>query len=257
MNYLQMQFFMEQKGYSISDLSRITGIPQEILEKILSGEDRNVNYQYLFQLERALVQKEQCVREPEVVYGTRRKYTLDDYYALPEEKRVELIDGEFYDMASPSTAHQRMLREVLIKASQYIRDNQGGCEVFASPLDVQLDSDPYTMVQPDILIVCDPKKVIDRCVMGAPDFVLEILSPSTRKKDITIKLKKYQAAGVREYWMVDMEKEHVIVYFFEKSGYPVIYGIKDKVGVGIYDGKLEIDFGEILGEIREKKSDFI
>ena len=81
--------------------------------------------------------------------------------------------------------------------------------------------------------------------MGAPDFVAEILSPSTRKKDLFLKLHKYQRAGVREYWIVDIEKERIITYFFEKDEIPVIYGFKDRIPVRIYNGELEIDFAEI------------
>ena len=252
MNYLQMQFFMEQKGYSVADLSEITGIPEKTLERILSGEEKCVDYQILLKLERALGEETWYVCERQPVYGEARKHTLEDYYALPEERRVELIDGEFYDMAAPSLKHQTMLLEIAIMIKQYIRNNSGKCQVFIAPCDVQLDCDRYTMVQPDIMIICDPKKITDRCVVGAPDFVLEVLSPTTRKKDITIKLKKYEAAGVREYWMVDLEKEHVIVYYFEKSSYPIIYGIRDRVSVGIYEGKLVIDFAEIYGQIKNE-----
>lgn len=245
MDHLQMQFFMEQKGYSVVDLSEITGIPEETLEKILNGEEICTDYRILLKLERALGEGTLCVRERQPDFFRNRKHTLKDYYALPDEKRVELIDGEFYDMASPSVAHQEMILEIAIVIRQYIRKNKGKCKVLIAPCDVQLDCDQYTMVQPDIMIVCKPEKITKRCVVGAPDFVLEVLSPSTRKKDITIKLKKYQAAGVREYWMVDIEKGHVIVYFFEKGSYPTIYGIRDQIPVRIYEGKLVIDFEKI------------
>lgn len=113
------------------------------------------------------------------------------------------------------------------------------------PVDVQLDCDDKTMVQPDVIVVCDHDKIIDRCIMGAPDFVVEILSTSTMKKDMFLKLDKYQNAGVREYWMVDAKKGRVITYFFEEDSAPVIYGMDAKIPVKIFDGELEIDFGEI------------
>ena len=106
---------------------------------------------------------------------------------------------------------------------------------------VQLDCDNRTMVQPDVIIVCDTDIIIDRCVFGAPDFVLEVLSPSTRRKDCVKKLDKYMEAGVREYWMVDMKQNKVIIYQFESETYPVIYGFEQPIPVGIYDGKLKID----------------
>ena len=116
-------------------------------------------------------------------------------------------------------------------------------------MDVQLDCDDKTMVQPDVMVVCDRDKIINRCLYGAPDFVVEILSPSTSKKDSTIKLKKYKDAGVREYWMVDPDKKKVVVYDWNKSDIPVVYGFDAKVPVGIFDGECEIDFAEIYEEI--------
>ena len=99
----------------------------------------------------------------------------------------------------------------------------------ASPIDVQLNCDDKTMVQPDVLVVCDREKVIRRCIYGAPDFIIEILSLTSRKKDMFTKLAKYKEAGVREYWLVD----------------PLIYGFDSKVPVMIFGGECEIDFAEI------------
>ena len=118
-----------------------------------------------------------------------------------------------------------------------------------APMDVQLDCDDRTVVQPDILIVCDRKKFKNGRVFGAPDFVVEVLSPSTRKKDIQIKTRKYRNAGVREYWMVDIEKEQIIVYRFEKSDLAAIYTFQDKIPVGIFDDECEVDFAEVAEKI--------
>ena len=112
-------------------------------------------------------------------------------------------------------------------------------------MDVQLDCDDRTMVQPDVLVVCDRDKIIKRCIYGAPDFVVEILSPSTKRKDGIIKLSKYISAGVREYWIVDPDKKQVVVYDFQKEDYPVIYGFGGEIPVGIFDGECRIDFAEI------------
>ena len=177
------------------------------------------------------------------------EYTLEDYYALPDERRVELIDGVFYDMASPSSVHQIVAEEIFLQFRLYVKEKGGKCRPLISPLDVQLDCDDRTMVQPDVLIVCDPKKVIRRCVYGAPDFVVEVLSEGTRKKDMVLKLGKYRNAGVREYWIVDMKGKRVLVYDFE-SGLPAaVYGITDKIPVGIYGGECMIDFGEVQEEL--------
>ena len=116
--------------------------------------------------------------------------------------------------------------------------------------DVQLDCDEKTMVEPDVLIVCDRDKIINRCVYGAPDFIIEILSKSTKKKDSVIKLNKYLNAGVREYWMIDPMKKKVIVYDFDHDEYPVIYGFDGKVPVGIWNGDLAIDFAEVYDHVK-------
>ena len=133
---------------------------------------------------------------------------------------------------------------------KYVSDRQGSCMPMISPLDVQLDCDDRTMVQPDVVIVCDRDKIIDRCIYGAPDLVIEVLSKSTRKKDTVIKLNKYMNAGVREYWMIDPAYKKVIVYDFERDNYPAIYGFDAKVPVGIWNGDLEIDFAEVYEYVR-------
>ena len=117
-----------------------------------------------------------------------------------------------------------------------------------SPVDVQLDCDEKTMVQPDVVVVlCDRSKVIRRCIYGAPDLVVrDTLSPSTRQKDVTIKLNKYIAAGVREYWIIDPDQCQVLVYDFSAAIYPVIYGFDAKIPVAIWDGDCVIDFQDGL-----------
>ena len=191
------------------------------------------------------------VKEEATAYGLKRQgeYTLEDYYAIPDERRVELIDGVIYDMASPSYTHQELAGPIYSELRKHVKQKKGLCKPIMSPFDVQLDRDDKTMVQPDVMVVCDRDKIINRCLYGAPDFVVEILSPSTSKKDSTIKLKKYKAAGVREYWMVDPDKKKVVVYDWNKSDIPVVYGFDAKVPVGIFDGECEIDFAEIYEEI--------
>lgn len=100
-------------------------------------------------------------------------------------------------------------------------------------------------MKPDVLVICDRSRVIRRCIYGAPDFVVEILSPSTRRKDVTIKLNKYMNAGVREYWVIDPIQRKVLVYDFFAETYPVIYGFDTKIPVAIWDGDCVIDFQEI------------
>ena len=142
-------------------------------------------------------------------------YTLDDYYALPDEQRVELIDGVFYDMAAPAFLHQLILMHLSYLFHDCAEQHGLPCEVFAAPCDVRLDRDNYTMVQPDLLVICSPQDYLHmKRLEGAPDLAVEILSPSTRSKDMILKLYKYEKAGVREYWIVDPEHRTVTVHFF-------------------------------------------
>ena len=189
-----------------------------------------------------------AVREEAFAYITRKKqgeYTIDDINTLPEDYRVELIDGVIYDMASPTRSHQDLTGELFFLLKSYIRENHGACKIYLSPLDVQLDCNNRTLVQPDLLIVCDHSKLKDFGIFGAPDYVVKVLSPSTRKKDLGIKFTKYEHAGVREYWIIDPEQEKVLVYDFSKEVYPVIYSFTDKIPVGIFNGRCVIDFEKI------------
>ena len=171
-------------------------------------------------------------------------YTVDDYYDLPDEQRVELIDGVFYDMASPTVRHQSISMKVGTQMENYVSRKRGKCRVLAGPVDVQLDCDDKTMVVPDIIIVCDPEKVLKDRIMGAPDFVAEIVSPSSKRRDYVIKAGKYCEAGVREYWIIDPEMERVIVYDFETDAAPAIYSMRNDVPVQIFAGELKICFPE-------------
>lgn len=242
----------KEKGYSYKFLSDLTGVSENMLQMILNQEMDSLDYRIVYALESALADESlpQCVREEACDYMKRQgEYTIQDYYTLPRECRTELIDGVIYDMSAPGGSHQIAVMGVSNQIYNYTKKNQGKCRVFTAPLDVQLECDDKTMVEPDIIVLCDMKKFTERCIYGAPDFLIEILSESTRIRDTGIKLQKYRAAGVREYWIIDLKKERVIVYFFEEKEEPAIYGFDSRVPVGIYGGGLEIDFQEIQREL--------
>ncbi len=201
-------------------------------------------------------QEDRCtLRESQFEYGTSPQdhlYTLEDYYALPDERRVELIDGVFYDMAAPSALHQLILGQMLNQFSACAEQHDLSCEVLISPFDVRLDQDDYTMVQPDLLVICRELDYLHlKRLEGAPDLTVEILSPSTRSKDLFLKLYKYKNAGVREYWVVDPETQSVTVHHLEdEENYaPKKYTFEDRVPVEISGGKCSVDFAKIRGKL--------
>ena len=169
-------------------------------------------------------------------------FSYDDIYNLPDGQRAELIDGELYMMATPSTKHQRLVKDFTYLIEDYIRRNNGECEVFPSPFAVFLNADDKIYLEPDISVICGKKKITDEGCKGAPDWIIEIVSPTSRPMDYNKKLFKYRTAEVREYWIVDPDKNRIMVYNFEHDTV-VEYTFSDKVKAGIYED-LEIDFSE-------------
>lgn len=246
MTVQEMKEIKQERGYSYVQIAELSGVPLGTVQKIFNGETKNPRYDTIIALTRVF-------REPMVVmeasaYGVENRpgdYTIEDYRALPDEQRVELIDGYFYDMAAPTTFHQLMAGEVYRQIANYIMDEGGACTPFISPIDVQLDNDEKTMIQPDVIVVCKPEQIVRRNIMGAPDFVLEVISPGTKRRDYVMKLSKYEKAGVREYWIVDPYKKRVMVYAFQSEVSPSIYPIDAQIPVNIYDGKLVLNFRQI------------
>ena len=272
----------EEYGYTNEHLAKISGVPLGTLQKVLGNVTKSPRYDTLRALSSVFEERparpkvvyldrepdpESYVSEPEAAYqpvlpnpaiavnwhtyDRQGTYTLEDYLALPDERRVELIDGVIYDMGAPTAPHQLIGAEIYRLVANYIREKKGTCVPFIAPTDVQLDCDIYTIIQPDVMIVCDRSKVNHNRIFGAPDFVLEVLSPSTRKKDIFLKGMKYMNAGVKEYWMVDPKKKTVTTYDFQDPDDPdmKLYTFADKVPMALYDGDLVIDFQEIADYI--------
>lgn len=163
-------------------------------------------------------------------------HTIADIYALPDGQRAELINGQLFDMALPNRIHQKLVSKLSTISWNYIEANHGSCEVYPAPFAVFLNKDDKTYVEPDISIICEKDKLSDRGCEGAPDFVIEIVSPATQKRDYGIKLFKYRAAGVREYWIVNPAKEIVNVYNFEAEEDCNLYSFDDPIPSGIYPG---------------------
>ncbi|MCD8105045.1 MAG: Uma2 family endonuclease [Lachnospiraceae bacterium] len=160
-------------------------------------------------------------------------YTVDDIYDLPDGVRAELIDGEVYYMAPPMREHQRIVGRLSRIIGNYIDAKQGRCEVYEAPFQVRLNKDDKNYVEPDISVICDPGKLTDYGCAGAPDWVIEVVSPGSVKMDYGIKLFKYRSAGVREYWLADPTTRNVIVYNFEKNDVTKFL-FTDPIPSGIY-----------------------
>ncbi len=174
---------------------------------------------------------------------TEKHYTYADYLQWPDETRYELIDGEAFLMSpAPLVEHQEIAGEVFRQLANQL-DGQP-CRPYIAPVDVRLprtdeaDAAIDTVVQPDVLVVCDPGKVDRRGVRGAPDWVLEVLSPSTAAHDQIAKRRTYERAGVREYWLVHPGDRTLTVYVLENGQYgrPEIYELKDETPIGVLPG---------------------
>ena len=171
----------------------------------------------------------------------QKYYSIDDIEALPEGERAELIDGQIYYMASPDTRHQRLVGDFFYKIKQYIESNNGDCEVFPAPFAVFINKDKSNYVEPDISVICDKDKINDKGCNGAPDWIIEIVSPGSRTMDYYRKLLKYTNSGVREYWIVDPEKKRVTVFDVVNEEMTE-YSFGDEVPVGIYeDFKIKVE----------------
>lgn len=263
-------------GLTNEDLSKLSGVPLGTVQKVIGGTTKAPRKETVLALEKVLLKANAAdysmpesgadmVKESSLAYSYDKsgakeekplrpvkkqgEYTIEDYFAWPEDERIELINGRIYMMGAPVFSHQVIALDISQNIWKYIQEKGGDCIPGIAPIDVQLDCDDRTMVQPDVLILCDRSKHNSKRIIGAPDFVLEVLSPSTRAKDIVIKTEKYMSAGCREYWIVDPDSETVTVYDFENENFPLNYTFHDAVPMNIYGGDLVIDFEEIRGRM--------
>lgn len=284
----EMKNRKNELGYSCEQLSQMSGVPLGTVQKIFSGitksprrstvaaleavlKKRNSRYDISDQNGRYMMVSDVAVdygvsdKAPEEKYKNKEKsisddvktgvwsrqgtYTVDDYLELPDDIRVELIDGVLYEMHAPAAVHQIISMELSAELHDHIKKNHGKCRVFTAPFDIQLNKDDKTMVQPDILVICKRSGYTAERGIGAPDLVMEILSRSTRSRDMLLKLNKYADAGVREYWIIDPDDRKIIVYYFEDDSLSGIYDFNDKIPVRIWNGSCVIDFSLINKEI--------
>ena len=169
------------------------------------------------------------------------KMSYSELLKIDDEKRYELIDGIPYLMASPSVAHQDILGELYYQLKTYLRGKR--CRVFVAPLDVKLSGNPddkkeYNVVEPDIMVVCDPTKINKKNIQGAPNMIIEIVSPKHPAHDKLVKLNLYQKFGVKEYWIVSLEDQIISVFLLNDENIytiPKAYYLDEKVKVNVLD----------------------
>ena len=204
--------------------------------------------------------KTRIVEEPFVMYGTlkldeSKRYTYDDYLTWLDDKRRELINGFIHLMSAPNEIHARIVHLASWIMESFVQKRKGKCRIYHAPFDVRLpknnetdDDKIYNVVQPDICVVCDLSKIDVRGCVGAPDLIVEVLSPSTLKYDWNYKFNLYESSGVKEYWIVDPKSKSVNVFLMQPDGkydLGTVYECNQKAPVHIFEG-LEIDLNELF-----------
>ncbi|MDR0798304.1 MAG: Uma2 family endonuclease [Dysgonamonadaceae bacterium] len=199
------------------------------------------------------------VEEPAAAYGGQR-YSYADYLTWTDDVMREIINGIVYPFSAPLRRHAEAIIPFLTRAWLFIKRRKGKCEIYTAPFDVRLpkngetdDNQIFNVVQPDICVVCDPSKLDEKGCIGAPDLIVEVSSPSTRKRDLYEKYNLYESVGVKEYWLVSLKNKMVTVFLLNPEGiynegiiYEVVRG-QTKVPVQTLEG-LVIDLEELFQE---------
>jgi len=175
-----------------------------------------------------------------------KRYTVEEWLSWDEDVRAELHEGSLVMMAPPSRRHQSILMELSAQLWQFLKGKP--CKVFPAPFGVRLSDDEDTALEPDIVVVCDVSKLGDRICHGAPDMVIEILSPSTARIDRVVKFRKYQQAGVKEYWIVDPDLNLLHACVLKDGAYVMsVFEPEDIAPVTVLEG-CEINLSDVFGE---------
>ncbi len=260
-NIAKLKKRKKELGWTNQRLASESGVPAGTLNKILNGTTRYPRDETIdamagamgldyYELEDSAADTA-LIRETGTYQSTGKegRATLDTYYSLPDELRAELVDGKIYYMSAPSIRHQSIMLALAAALYSYFSDKKKDCRVLAASCGVRLDCDEYTMVEPDIFVIRRKEQLAGGAYcMGAPEFVIEIVSLSSSRHDYELKRYKYQNAGVKEYWIVDPIKMRIVVYAFAKDAVPAVYTFEDKVRPYLYPD-LEMDFEQIKKEM--------
>ncbi|SNU07091.1 Endonuclease, Uma2 family (restriction endonuclease fold) [Lachnospiraceae bacterium] len=265
----EMRQLKKEYGYSCKQISKLSGVPLGTVQKIFSGVTTSPRHETIIALSKLFINSNTYKRletysdlfsetssasldTKTSLYGldSFENKTLNEYESLPEGARIEMIDGVFYEINSPTLVHQRICGMIFCTFENFINKNGESCFNSVAPTDVQLDCDDKTMVQPDILVVYDKNKIKKERVVGAPDLIVEVISPSSWYMDTVRKLNKYKNAGVREYWIVFPNNKSVLVYNWGKPESITEYTFDEAVPVEIWGGNCKVDFNDIFSKVR-------
>ena len=171
---------------------------------------------------------------------------IDEYCKLGESRNYELLDGHLIVNENPKVRHNRVVQKVWLSIYRYIEEHGGPCEAFMPSINTRFAGDDMTCLGPDIVVVCDPDNVDDFGTIDAPDWIIEVTSKSTRGRDYNEKRRKYMECGVREYWIIDIQKDKVVVYLKEEPEVAHAYSFDDRIPVSIYNGEHVICVNELV-----------
>ena len=261
MTLIELKKLKIKTGYTYEEISALSGVPLSTVQKIFGGYTVSPRRKTLAAIEKAL-----CTPRPLYTPSGRPgrssgnasghpsnpsgPYTTADYFALPDDARVELLDGFFYGVPVPSVNHQLITACVFNQLFNYFTDNFKEARLCCAPAEVRIDRDDKTILQPDICVYLYCSKLSNRCFDGPPDLTVEVLSSSTRTYDIYKKTEKYYTAKVREHWIVDPEDMIVTVHTLENNYHPSTYFFNESVPVGISGDKCRIDFKQVADYCR-------
>lgn len=250
MNIQDLKQLREATQMTNAEIAELSSIPIEVVDKIFSGEIEEPKYATLLAIEQVLVRKEKIpfyydtfrqepclIRDESVAYKyNARKYTMKDIEQLSEGMMVELINGKLHFITAPSRMHQFLVTNILVRMFNHIKEKQGNCHVYPAPLGVCLLEEDETFVLPDIVLVCKKDVLTDAGCEGAPDLLVEIVSPGNASHDYITKLAKYKQIGVREYWIVDPLQKKVSLVNYEDSEESGEYSYKDVIRSCVLEG---------------------
>ena len=219
----EMKKAKEALGYSYEKIADLAQMTPEGVRRIFHGKVQKPRLSTMEALEAVL-----------------RPYNVEAYWRFMGERYGEMLDGVWYDKFVPTTIHQMLVGEVYTQIRRQLEEKAVGATAFFSPISVSLHGDLYTMTEPDVIVVRGKDKLKDWGLLGAPDFVFEVLTTAVQKKKAAFKLEHYTRVGVREYWELDLPRREITVYHLEAKAEPAKYQLDGFLSVCIFKGDVTV-----------------